>query len=183
MHKRWFNANPFPFLFTILQVYGSVACCHSDPTIRMPVIIGSIPIMDTQPTQVPMGNGVPMYDSVISSQPICPALPHANDPLLPPPAMPPLPYPSANTAATAPDLPQPNAPSAPMFSDIDPPTYEEATHTDNADDSKEKTNKKFNPRYPMFRRNTSYSSNNWTKSKQKKFHVIDQNNFVTFYSV
>lgn len=145
------------FLFD-LQVCGSVACCHNDPTIRMPVIIGSIPITDTVsfPTSE---TGVPSYNSVISQQPVAPPLPGANEPLLPPGQIPMLPYPPAN-AAIAKALPQQNVPSAPMFGDIDPPTYGEATHTRNADESNEKTNKKFNPKYPMFRRNTSYSSNN-----------------------
>lgn len=128
----------------------------------MPVIIGSIPIMDiVDSNQMPAENGLPSYNAtpVIMNQPVAPNyVLDANAPLLPPVQMPPLPYPSAN-AASAPALPQPNFPSAPMFNDNDPPTYEEATHVANASGD-DKAKKNFNPKYPMFRRNTSYSSNN-----------------------
>lgn len=92
----------------LLKVIGSVVGCHSDPTIYLPIIIGSIPIVDNPPI-APMNSypgmnyvppsQMPMND-VISQQPTAPLLdngqnlnrlPHPDAP------SPSAPYPSEGT--------------------------------------------------------------------------------------
>lgn len=55
--------------------------------------------------------------------------------------------------ATTPDTPTSNIPTAPAFDNSDPPTYEEATRPNAYVDGTA-----FLPKYPMFKRATSYSN-------------------------
>lgn len=126
------------------QVYGAVDCFHCDPTVEMPIVIGSIPLYDSNAPNAGM---------------VIPPLPIETTPLTANYPFPPLPAngkPSALPAPSAP-LAEPNnasGPSVPFHTNpgqdlSELPTYEEATRTQNPNGIK--------PKYPMFRRNTSYS--------------------------
>lgn len=112
---RTFFFNEFSF---VLQIIGSVAACHSDPVIELPVVIGSYPILDNpQPGMMnsyPPVNPMPMpsvpMNNVISQQPTAPSVPSIQNGY-------PLPYASPSTNVdgnSSSTLPYPSAPSAPF---------------------------------------------------------------------
>lgn len=79
-----------------VRIIGSVACCHSNPVVLLPIIIGSYPILDypvpqqptinqsifppVDPASMPTPIGMPMpalpMNGVISQQPIVPTAPN-----------------------------------------------------------------------------------------------------------
>lgn len=79
------------FFFSSMQIIGSVACCHSNPVLDLPITIGSYPIQDdtSAQTMYPYPNAVPMpmplpenspdySTNVISQQPFAAQIPDPN---------------------------------------------------------------------------------------------------------
>ncbi|XP_031621627.1 uncharacterized protein LOC116339733 [Contarinia nasturtii] len=108
-----------------IRIIGSVACFHSNPVLDVPITIGSYPIQDENPYPNTAVGSFPANDVNNSQQPS--ASFHRNG------------YGPAHTSALF------------SFSNENPPTYEEATHTGTDGNS-------FQPKYAMFKRTTSYSS-------------------------
>lgn len=115
----------FPF-----QVEAWVGICHLNPSLEIPVTIGSIPLLESLQMSTTAG-AVSSNNSVITSQPgATSSSASATDPLLSPGQTSPLPY-SLADIANAISLPQQHVrsetiiPTAPNLNDL-PPTYEEA---------------------------------------------------------
>lgn len=132
-----------------------MACCHSNPVLDLPITIGSYPIQDVTPSGYP-STVVDSFttNNVISQQPSAPQPYEQNNYGVPYPSAP-FPFPSDGTLQFLISL---NLLITQyhlhfFFSiETDPPTYEDAMHSKDADGNN------FKPKYPMFKRNTSYSS-------------------------
>lgn len=103
-----------------------------------PTFTGNVPLANADDETTPMNDNAPPYPGMPSKFPY-PSAPNSGMPSAPD-------YGSSN--AVAPSLPFPSAPGKEMF---EPPTYEEAMRPQQNPEG-------FKPKYPMFRRNTSYSN-------------------------
>lgn len=67
-----------------------MACCHSNPVLDLPIIIGSYPIQDDLTTQTPYPSVAPPYpmNGIISQHPSAPLLNQTDFSALPYPSAP-----------------------------------------------------------------------------------------------
>lgn len=117
------------------KVSAEVTSCDANPRVRIPIMIGSIPLTDSAPERAATASKAGP-NQLSASTPFPPrpdAVGEASAMILHP-------------SAPAVDLPMP---TAPVCDSYDLPTYEEAVHGTSKGG--------FIPKYPMFRRNTSYS--------------------------
>ncbi|XP_055296096.1 arrestin domain-containing protein 1-like isoform X2 [Sitodiplosis mosellana] len=136
-----------------LRIEGLTGCCHINPTITIPITIGSYPILDQPPEYVAIMNAIThsTNQNPNSNANANGNVAHGN-------------LGTGTTSANNEQVVCPQQPSAPASEDIkttdaepaipypqnDPPSYEQAV--------KVLFERKFAPNYPVYRRQTSYSS-------------------------
>ncbi|XP_055312571.1 arrestin domain-containing protein 17-like [Sitodiplosis mosellana] len=121
-----------------IRITGKKIGRHKNLVLYLPIIIGTFPILDATPPYNGQSNGYPQTNNVISQQPSASLLPDKNN-------LSTVPYPGTTAPLASSEFPE-----------DDRPTYEESIRNVNNQEGGDN----FKPKYPMYRRQTSYSTGN-----------------------